>query len=409
MSTMSPDTPDDADDERPPSAATPGYLYHRQRRRRPGSADDGVGRDDMYRSAPQRVFSSNLITFGIVAGSMIALLVVGRMVAVISWNIKQERSVRDMGGAGPGAPADYPVRDRTVAARGAHGDPRGSDKPGDKAAVEESQTAARRADALRDAGNLEAAVAEYGRALTIWPRLTTARANLGRTYLQMQDYPRAQTSLQMAMEDDPGAPEVVNDLGVAQFHQQRTDRALKLFESAIQMNPQFAEAHYNLALCHLRKSDRARAGEVLERYLQLRPGDAKGLKERAFLAAAAGNYTNAMGLLQSAIKTAPRWPLLYFDAAATAALMRNTQDAISYLKKAESVSSPAAVYQMYQQPAFREIRATAPGRAFLDSLAADAKARASSGQNDEPMKNEPEPMLSPPPSQERNGQSTGTD
>jgi tetratricopeptide (TPR) repeat protein len=393
---VSPENPDSARDQRPPSAATPAYLYHRQRRRRPGASDDDGGGRDMYRSAPQRVFSSNVITFSIVAGSMIALLVVGRMVAVISWNIKQERSVRSVSASSPDAPADYPVRDRTAAANGNTRIPGRPDETTDKAAVEESQTAARRADSLREEGNLEAAVAEYGRALTIWPRFTTARASLGRTYLQMKDYPRAQIALQMAMEDDPGEPGVINDLGVVQFRQQRFDRALKLFESALQMNPQFAEAHYNLALCHLRKSDRARAVEELERYVQLRPGDAKGLKERAFLAAASGNYTNAMGLLQSAMKTAPDWSLLYFDAAATAALMRNAEDAISYLKKAESLSSPAAAYLIYQQPAFQEIRATVPGQALLDSLAADAKARASRGQNDEPVKNEPEPMLSPP-------------
>jgi hypothetical protein len=91
------------------------------------------------------------------------------------------------------------------------------------------------------------------------------------------------------------------------------------------------------------------------------------------------------------------WPSLRFDAAATAALMGRSENAIVHLQKAEALASPSAVYLVYQQPAFREVRLSETGRAYLKELVERARVRSSSKETYNPLNDVIEPILSNPP------------
>ena len=60
------------------------------------------------------------------------------------------------------------------------------------------------------------------------------------------------------------------------------------------------------------------------------------------------------------------------------------------------MASPSAVYLVYQQPAFREVRLSESGRAYLKALVERARDRASSKETYNPLRDVIEPIVSGP-------------
>lgn len=247
------------------------------------------------------------------------------------------------------------------------------------------------AQALEEGGSLTDAIARYREALDVWPYLNDVWAKLGRAYLKAREYNKAQLALEKAVQGSPGTASLMNDLGATLLYQGQIVRAMDLFEAASEIDPTFAPAQFNLALCRMSRNDRVGARASLQTYLRIKPKDARALREMAFLDALESHYDDAMTSLQHALTESPDWPLLYFDAAAVAALMGRMDQAISYLQKAEPLSSPRAVYQIYKEPAFREIRLTELGKDFEHDLAERARDR----MNEEISANELHPPSEP--------------
>jgi tetratricopeptide (TPR) repeat protein len=283
----------------------------------------------------------------------------------------------------------------------------GNTTKSDNDAIHGALLLAKRADSLVESGDAREAIDLYVEALTTWPHLTAARIKLGRLFLTLRDYIRAQEYLEAAVANDPGSPDLMNDLGVAYFHQRRITTAMKQFKSAAQIDDRFAPSYFNLALCYLSMADQNSARDYLHKYLTLVPDDTRALKQKAFLDASDGDYTNAMTTLQQAISLDSNWPALRFDAAATAALMGRGNDAIVHLQKAETLASPSAVYLVYQQPAFREVRLSEAGRAYLKDLVERARERSGTKETLNPLQDVIEPILSNPPSEETVDPGTG--
>lgn len=374
------------------SDTEPGYLFHVQKPERaqpgPASAEGAEGPDGPRRQPAQGI---NLRMLGTTVAGMALFLIIALYASVKTWQMKESRAVRGLSGAAPGS---------SSRGRSAGGYRSGSAtnalvlSTSDEEAVRQAQILARQADALAASGSAAKAAALYEQALRTWPFLTEARVNLGRLCLRTRDFGKAQTALQRAFEDNPALPGLANDLGAAHFHLKNFARAAKLFEAAVLADPTFAAGYFNLTLCHLATSDRERAREALDEYLRLKPNDPLGLKEKAVLRAAEGDYAGALDLLGTALKQAPNLPPLLFDAAATAALMGNTVDAIMYLKKAQAVTSPLAVYLVYQQPAFGEVRASEPGKMYQKFLADDARKEVGRGTADLQAQITVEPIVS---------------
>ncbi len=232
---------------------------------------------------------------------------------------------------------------------------------------------AKHAETLEESGSLAEAIARYQEALDVWPSLNTAWGQLGRAYLKARDFAQAQAALEKALQASPNSADLMNDLGAALLYQGQTARALRLFEAAAEIDPDYALSHFNMALCQLASNDRVAARASLERFLRMKPSDARALREMAYIDAVESHYDAAMASLQKAMVEAPNWALLYFDSAAVAALMGRMEEAIDFLRKAEPLASPRAVYQIYREAAFREIHLTALGKEFEHELAERAR------------------------------------
>ena len=77
--------------------------------------------------------------------------------------------------------------------------------------------------------------------------------------------------LERALEIRPNVPEVINNLGSVFVQQKKQAKAVQLFEQAIVLRPNYARARFNLAEA-LEKVNVRRAIEEYETYLALVEG-----------------------------------------------------------------------------------------------------------------------------------------
>lgn len=381
---------------------TTDYLYHKQHpekksRRRAGGQGAHTPKGPSTRDAVERAMATNIRTFSIVTGTMLLLLFIAIYISRKSWEMRlqeiktESKKAKVEAGAPPAVKPDLDTGKENAPAQRAARSPLNTDE------IRKAVFLAKRGKALADSGQLKEAIKRYRDALDVWPYLTEGWAQIGRLYLDTKQYPRAQIALERAVENEPGSPDILNDLAVAHLYQNRVDKALELFQAATEIDPTFAPSYFNIALCYLSKDNRADAEDMLNQYLRLRPRDPRALKERAYMQASDGDYKAALKTLKKALMEAPEWPPIYFDAAAAAALLGRVEDALKYLDKAEALTSPETVYQVFQQPAFKEIRLSELGRLFEQDIAERAKDKLASVTNAAAPQSVIEPLSSTTP------------
>lgn len=333
--------------------------------------DEGERWQALRHTVGHRMLVSNIRTFVISAVVMTGFLILATYVADRIWRFKEQRHVSR--GEAPAPAAD----NRSISSRETASPPGLTPtNPATELDPEKLRKAiflTRSAEALEKAGDLKEAAGRYQEALKVWPYLVDAWAQLGRVYLQLQDFDNAARALERAVESDPSNPALLNDLGVAYLYRNHIPMAAEFFRAAVDISPDYAPALFNLVLCSLATEDIETAREQLEAYLRIRPDDPRALKEKAYLLAREGKYREALAILQKAIIHNPEWAPLYFDAAAAAALLGSTEDAVAYLEKAELLTTPREVYRVYLQPAFQQIRLTELGQLFEKELAERAR------------------------------------
>ncbi|HUE09824.1 MAG TPA: tetratricopeptide repeat protein [Steroidobacteraceae bacterium] len=129
-------------------------------------------------------------------------------------------------------------------------------------------------NALRDLGQLDAAVASYRRALELKPDFAEAHSNFANALCDLGRFQEAAAGYRRALELKPDYPEAHNNLGLALRGLGLHDEAAASCRRALELKPDFAAAHNNLgnALRGLGRLDEAAAS--YRRALMIRPHDA---------------------------------------------------------------------------------------------------------------------------------------
>ena len=100
--------------------------------------------------------------------------------------------------------------------------------------------------ALKDLGQLGAAVASYRRALEIRPDYVEAHNNLGNALKDLGQISDAVACYRRALEIKPNSAETHNNLGSAMKALGQPDNAVASYRRALALKPDYAEAHNNL-------------------------------------------------------------------------------------------------------------------------------------------------------------------
>jgi tetratricopeptide (TPR) repeat protein len=112
----------------------------------------------------------------------------------------------------------------------------------------------------------------YGLLAGVMTRLSANSHEMGRFYLLQNDFNRAMSYLEIAEREVGASAAVHNDLGVAYLESgnpARSDKAEQEFQHALESDPSFAPAAFNLGVFYERSNKTAQAVAQWKRYLEL--------------------------------------------------------------------------------------------------------------------------------------------
>src|SRR5919198_2290909 len=119
------------------------------------------------------------------------------------------------------------------------------------------------AAALQQAGELEAAAAEYRRFLDTHPASIEARSNLGVVLVRLGRYEEAIAAYRSALQIDAANPTVRMNLGLAFYKADQLGDAIDAFTRVLAAEPDNVRARYLAADCQLRLGKPAEAIALL--------------------------------------------------------------------------------------------------------------------------------------------------
>ncbi len=185
------------------------------------------------------------------------------------------------------------------------------------------------------AGEIDAAVASYRRALALQPDYPETHYNLGVAHARQDRIDEAIASYGRALAVQPDYPEALNNLGNALARAGRPADALARYAEAVRRRPGFAEAHNNLGNA-LAQLDRAAEAEPhFRRALALRPDYAEAHYNWGNALAAGGRMAEALARYEAAVKLNPGYAEAQVNAGnALLALGRPAEAVAAYTRAA---------------------------------------------------------------------------
>lgn len=159
--------------------------------------------------------------------------------------------------------------------------------------------------ALIAAGRLDQAEQRYKEVLARAPTYAAGWVNLGKLYSQRKMYPEAIQAYQQALQAKPDYSRALLDLGVAYARSGRSDEALATYRRTLELNPRSVAAWYNLGLAQRQKNDVAGAEESFRKARELDAEHVPSGRKLAQLLAARGAHDEARVILDDVLDTEP--------------------------------------------------------------------------------------------------------
>jgi len=110
-----------------------------------------------------------------------------------------------------------------------------------------------------------------------------ALAAAGLCYLRQNNLSEAQNYFKQSIETDPQDENLAYNVGEICFSNQQIDEAVRYFELAIRIKPDWPDPYLKMGYVHLNKGDMAKAAESLEAYIKLESNAEKAAQARAIL------------------------------------------------------------------------------------------------------------------------------
>ncbi|HUB66755.1 MAG TPA: tetratricopeptide repeat protein [Candidatus Methylacidiphilales bacterium] len=127
--------------------------------------------------------------------------------------------------------------------------------------------------ALMQKGQVAEAMPQFEKALEINPANADARDDFGATLFSTGQTDKAMTQFQKAVEINPNLAQAYYNMGVALIQKGQLDPAIAEFQKALKTNPSFAAAHNNLGVAFLRQGRADEAITQFQETLRFNPGD----------------------------------------------------------------------------------------------------------------------------------------
>jgi tetratricopeptide (TPR) repeat protein len=198
---------------------------------------------------------------------------------------------------------------------------------------------AQHAATLKALGRVKEALSVHERAAALYPSSAVAHHNFASTLGDQAQFARAEASALTAFRLGGDAPQTWLVHARALLGQNKLDQAQSAFEQAIRRQPDYIEAHRELAqLIWMRTEDVAAATVVLDRAIQSQP-QAHGLSEvKATSLKYAGDAAGAYDTLREALVRHPNVSSLRVSAAHFASLAGDPQSGLLHAEAAVTLA-----------------------------------------------------------------------
>jgi tetratricopeptide (TPR) repeat protein len=197
-------------------------------------------------------------------------------------------------------------------------------------------------------GDVNGAIADFGRAIELNPKSVSAIYNRGISKLQKGDYDGAIGDLSRAIELSPNTADYYNDRGLAKLRKGDSDGAIADFTRAIEVDVGNAVAYRNRAVAKNLKKDADGALADYDRAIELDPKNAGAFNNRGMLKKAKGDLDGAIADFTSAIELNDKFAIAYKNRGDAKQAKGDTAGANEDLKRAgeldpELISKETAV------------------------------------------------------------------
>jgi tetratricopeptide (TPR) repeat protein len=152
------------------------------------------------------------------------------------------------------------------------------------------------------AGNAEAALESYRKALQLSPRDAKLHYNLSLAFDRTGDLVSERKELDRTVEFDPNLAVAQNQLGFLALQSGQQAMAEKFFKKALAIDSTFAEAQSNLAVLYSQQGKNAEAAQLFQQAIENDPKYPKARVNLGLLMAQQGTFTEAEKQFRAAIE-----------------------------------------------------------------------------------------------------------
>lgn len=175
----------------------------------------------------------------------------------------------------------------------------------------------------------------------------TAHNNLGYVLAAEGRMTEAIKQYQRALELNPNFADCANNLGTAFLNQGHLDEAVGYYQLALTINPDFAEVHNNLGILLTKQGKTTEAIEHYRKAIELNPNRAEFYNNLGNLLANQGLSAQAIEQFQKALEVQPDFAKVHYNLANIAFAQRQWDEAIEHYQQALK-EMPDSVHARYQ-------------------------------------------------------------
>ncbi|MDE3179982.1 MAG: tetratricopeptide repeat protein, partial [Acidobacteriota bacterium] len=188
---------------------------------------------------------------------------------------------------------------------------------------------------LAEGGNIEGAIQEYQKALSLDPRLIQAHINLIQLYARAGENDKAEEEYHKAVSLDPNRADCYYNYGVLMFRLQQIPKAEQAFRRAVSVNPYYAEARNNLGFLLERQGKIEQAYDEFRKAVQEKPDYRLARFHLGQILVHQGNYAGAIREFQKILSPDDEsTPTYLYALGATYARAGDLENALTYIRKA---------------------------------------------------------------------------
>ncbi len=217
---------------------------------------------------------------------------------------------------------------------------------------------------------------EYQSDIVIWsdtiqkrPQNARAHNNLGFAFAQAENYHKAISSYEMALQLVPDYPLALSNLGTALLKLEKTDEAIPRFQTALQLNPNHPPSHCGLGIALFRQGRIKEAISHYQQALQVRPNYAIARTNLGVALASQGQLDEAMDEYRQVLRLDPmNSQALYNLGNALLKLGKLEEAVLCYQQSLSSNPSDATTLYNYAQTLAQLGRADDAARAYRDAI-----------------------------------------